>query len=409
MTSSQPQTDVLAPADAVTGGRIVSLDVFRGLTVMGMILVTNPGTYSAVYRPLLHADWNGWTPTDMIFPSFLFATGVAITLSFASRMGRGDRPEALGVHILRRSGILFALGLFLNAFPQFDLHHLRIPGVLQRIALCYLCGGLLYLYLVRRKEQSDKAPERARTRFSWLAGVTLAILIVYWALLKLVPVPGFGAGRLDSLGNLGAYIDRTLLGTRHMWPWGLTPSYGVTYDPEGLLSTLPAIATLLIGILAGEWMQSRHSGARKALGLVGAGFVLLLLGWLLNPLLPINKKLWTSTFVLFSSGFSLVTFSLCYWLVDLRRRRWWTFPALVFGTNAILSFALTSVLTALTDLIHVGGGTDKAPTFHEWGYSDVFSRAFSPYHASLAYAMTIVLLNLAIVWLLYRKRIFLRV
>ncbi len=395
--------------DAEKGGRLVSLDVFRGLTVMAMILVTNPGTYSAVYWPLLHADWNGWTPTDMIFPSFLFTAGVAITFSLASRMRRGDRSGTLAGHILRRSGILIALGLFLNAFPQFDLPTLRIPGVLQRIALCYLCGGLLYLFLARDEEWSGKAPGRARTRVSGLAVVTVAILIVYWALVKLVPVPGFGAGRLDSFGNLGAYIDRTLLGTRHLWPYGVTPSQGVTYDPEGLLSTLPAIATLLIGILAGEWMRTRHSGSRKLLGLAGAGSAFLLLGWLLNPLLPINKRLWTSTFVIFSGGFSLIAFSFCYWLVDLRRLRRWTAPTLVFGTNAILAFALTSVLTTLADLIHVRVGSNEPVAFHEWAYRDVFSPWLAPHGASLAYAIAMVLLNLAIVSLLYRKRMFLRI
>jgi predicted acyltransferase len=370
--------------------------------------VTNPGTYSAVYWPLLHSNWNGTTPTDMIFPSFLFIAGVAMTFSFNSRMGRGDTRAILSWHVIRRSAIIFALGLFINAFPQFDFHSLRIPGILQRIALCYVCGGLLYL-ASKPKRRSDELPPAPTTRISVIAGVAIAILIAYWALLKFVPVPGIGTGRLDSFGNLEAYIDRSILGIRHMWLYGTTPGYGVTFDPEGLLSTLPAIATLLIGILAGEWMRTKHSGSRKALGLAAIGIVLLLLGLLLNPVFPINKKLWTSTFVLFSGGFSLIAFSACYWIVDLRRWQWWTLPALIFGTNAIVSFVLASVLTSLSDVIHVTAANGQRLTLHQWSYSEVFAPWFSPYHASLAYAVAIVLLNLVIVFPLYRKRIFLRV
>jgi predicted acyltransferase len=249
--TTQSATVSPSPSDATKNGRLVSLDVFRGLTIAGMILVTNPGLWSAVYWPLLHADWNGWTPADMIFPSFLVAVGIAMTLSFRTRMERGDTRAKLIWHVIRRSVIIFVIGLALNAFPQFDLHTLRIPGILQRIALCYLCGSLLYLYVAVGRERSDGLATRARMRATVISGTIIAILIGYWLLLMLVPVPGFGPGRLDSLGNLGAYIDRSLLGTRHLWQWGVTPSYGVTYDPEGLLSTVPAIATLLMGILVG--------------------------------------------------------------------------------------------------------------------------------------------------------------
>jgi predicted acyltransferase len=372
-----------------------------------MILVTDPGTYNAVYRPLLHATWDGATPTDMIFPAFLFIVGVAITLSLASRIRRGYTPARLVRHTLRRSASIFVIGLVVNGFPDYNLHTLRIPGVLQRIALCYLCGSLLYLATGRLSEGTEE--RRDRKRSAVFASATLAILAVYWALLKLVPVPGFGTGRLDSLGNLGAYIDRAILGTRHMWPWGLTPSYGVTYDPEGLLSTLPAIATLLLGILAGEWMRTEHPAKRKALVLALAGAVVVAAGWLLHPLLPINKKLWTSTFVLFSGGVSLLIFSLCYAILDVRRWKWGAFPALVFGTNAIVAFALSNVITTLTDRIHVPGGSGDGLTLHAWGYRCFLTLKLSPIHASLAYAVAIVMINLAILLPLYRKRIFLRV
>jgi predicted acyltransferase len=238
-----------------------------------------------------------------------------------------------------------------------------------------------------------------------------AILIADWALLKRVPVPGFGAGRLDSLGNLGAYLDRTLLGTRHLWPYGLTPGYGVTFDPEGLLSTLPAIATLLLGILAAEWLRIEQSRSRKALLLAGTGAVLVLAGRLLHPLLPINKKIkkmWTSTFVLFSGGVSLALYSVLYSMLDIKRWRWWTPPALVFGTNAMLAFVLSNVITTLTDRLHLHLSGGRAFTLHQWGYGYGFATWLQPIHASLVYAMAIVLLNGALLYPLYRRRIRLR-
>ena len=381
--------------------RLISLDVFRGLAVAGIILVTDPGTYSAVYWPLLHAQWNGATPTDMIFPGFLFAVGIAITLSFASRIDRGASRGRLAVHVLRRSAVIFVLGLIVNGFPDYNLHTIRIPGVLQRIALCYLAGALLYLAL--SGQRSD-----ARKHAALVAGTAAALLAGYWALLKLVPVPGFGAGRLDSLGNLGAYIDRAVFGINHMWAYGTTPGYGVTFDPEGILSTLPAIATLLIGVIAGEWLRSKNSTSRKVLILAATGCILMLAGLALNPLLPINKKIWTSTFALFSGGVSLLVFSLLYWVLDIRRWRWWSAPFLIFGTNAILAFALSNVITSLTDhiAIHIG---DSALTLHVWGYRYGFATWLQPVHASLAYAIFIVLVNLALIYPLYRRRIFLRV
>ena len=377
--------------------RLVSLDVYRGLTIAGMILVTDPGTYSAVYWPLLHAPWNGWTPTDMIFPSFLFISGLAMTFSFAARMTRGESRSEFALHLVRRAVLLIVIGLVLNGFPFFHLHTLRIPGILQRIAVCYLSGGLLYLACSKT---------RLNTRVFILVGVIVTILAGYWAAFKLVPVPGFGAGRLDSLGNLPAYIDRAVFGTNHMWAYGLTPGYGVTYDPEGLLSTLPALTLLLAGIIAGEWLRTQSSPARKALAILAAGIVLLLAGHLLDPLMPINKRIFTPTFALLSTGFSMISFAACYWIADIRRWRWWTAPALIFGTNAIFAFALSTIITSLLDLIRVGS---EQRTLHAWGYSQLFLPWLSPVNASLAYALVIVGLNLAIVSVLYQKRIFLRV
>ena len=386
--------------------RVVSLDVFRGLAVAGMILVTDPGTYSAVYRPLLHAEWNGWTPTDMIFPGFLFAIGVAITLSFASRIQRDGNRTKIAQHVLVRSIVIFLIGLAINGFPDYNLQTIRISGILQRIALCYLCGALFYVAIGQAPEGAQG--RQARRRVALIAVFAVTLLGIYWALLKLAPVPGFGAGHLDSLGNIAAYVDRSMLGTRHMWIWGVTPGHGVTFDPEGLLSTLPAIASLLIGMIAGEWLQTEYSANRKALILAAVGIVLALAGWLLHPLLPINKKLWTSTFALFSGGVSLLTFAALYSVLDVKRWRWWTSPFLVLGTNAMLAFVLSNVITTLTDRVHIRLD-GSILTIHQWSYRHVFATWLQPVHASLAYAIALVLLNIALVYPLYRRRIFLRV
>ena len=355
-----------------------------------MILVTNAGNWNAVYWPLSHAAWNGWTPTDLIFPSFLFIVGVAMTLSFAARIEGGARRGTLGWHVLRRSLVLIVLGLFLNGFPLFHLATIRIPGILQRIGLCYLFGGLLFLATYA---------ERAGIRVAMIGGVAVSLLVGYWALLRFVSVPGYGTNRLDSLGNLGAYFDRALFGIPHLWPYGLTPRHGVTYDPEGLLSTLPAVATLLLGLLAGELLRSDQSGTRKAIVLLVAGAALIVAGQLLNPVLPINKRIWTSSFALFTGGFSLLALALLYWAVDLRRWRVWATVPLIFGTNAIFAFALATILSSLLGLI-------DAP---HWFYAQVFSKFLNLYNASLAWAILFLLCNAALIWPLYRKRKFIRI
>jgi len=399
VTQSAPLSISVVPGRA-SQSRLVSLDVFRGVIVAGMILVTDPGSYSFVYPQLLHAQWNGATATDMIFPSFLFIVGVAITLSFASRLQKGADRLELAIHVVRRSAIIFVLGLLVNGFPDYHLHTLRIPGILQRIAVCYLLVGLLYL-ATGRNEQSRS---RQAAIFTTLIVVILA---GYWALLKLFPVPGFGPGGLDSLSSLPAYVDRMVFGTNHLWAWGLTPGHGVTYDPEGILSTLPAMATVLFGALAGKWLQKALSDQKRVLGLVLAGILLTVAGLLLAPYLPLNKRILTPTFALFSGGISLLTFALCYLVVDVWRVRRWASPLLVFGTNAVLAFTLSSVITTLLDRLHITT-RNGVLTLHQFG-NQLFSGFLRPVHASLAYALFIVLLNMAIIYPLFRRRIFLRV
>jgi predicted acyltransferase len=381
--------------------RLVSLDVFRGLTIAAMILVNDPGSWSHIYPPLEHADWNGWTPTDLIFPFFLFIVGVSMTLSFAARVSRGTARRLLAIHIVRRSALIFAIGVFLNGFPSFDFATIRIMGVLQRIAICYLVAGLWYLIVSRRKEGKETVSGR-RSNVGVIAVSTAILLLGYWALLKFVPVPGYGAGHLGKEDNLGAYIDRALLGG-HLW------SESRTWDPEGFLSTLPAIATLLIGIIAGEWLRSDRRGARKAAGLAASGFALLIAGRLLHPYFPINKNLWTSTFVLFTGGFALILLAACYWAVDVRRWRKWATPWLVFGMNAILAYVLAALVSEISIDFELSNSHGRIQTLHGWIYEGYFVPHASPANASLAFAISFVFVIFLLLWPLYRRKIFVRI
>src|SRR4051812_9801377 len=301
--------------DALTGktpvtGRMTSLDVLRGLTIAGMILVNNPGDWEAIYSPLEHAPWHGWTPTDLVFPFFLFTVGVSINLALARRAESGGSKRDLYVKIIRRTVIIFALGLFLVGFPHFNFATTRIPGVLQRIAVCYLIASLIFL----------------NTKWRAQALIAAALLLIYWAVMKLIPVPGFGAGNLEMEGNLAAYVDRQLLGG-HTWK--------PLYDPEGILSTIPAVATALCGVLTGHLLRSGRAPAEKAAAMFVAGLSGVIAGWVWNFWFPINKALWTSSYVLFTAGLALQFLALCYWLVDIKGYRAWAKPFLIFGTNAL--------------------------------------------------------------------------
>jgi predicted acyltransferase len=383
-----------SPGKPEKRARLISVDVFRGLMIAGMLLVTNAGPWDYVYWPLKHADWNGVTPTDMIFPSFLFLSGVSMAFSFAARRRRGATSAELVRHVVVRSLSLVVLGLLLNGFPLYDLHNLRIPGILQRIGLCYLGAGLLYVACSRK---DCVAPRLA-------VGVVSAMAVLmagYWALLTFVPVPGYGAGRLDQAGNIGAFIDRSLFGTHHLWFYG-----GQMWDPEGLLSTMTAACNMLLGVLTGRWLRSQRSEKNKLVGMLLAGAALLLAGIALNPLVHINKKIWTDSFMLFSGGFSLVFLALLAWALDNRAWRWGVTPARVFGNNAILAFALATLLNALEPLVR----------FHSSGHQftvrgaiyEALALGFSPYNASLGYALLFLAVNGLILWPLYRRGIFLR-
>ncbi|MEL6864741.1 MAG: DUF5009 domain-containing protein, partial [Bacteroidota bacterium] len=255
--------------------RLLSLDIFRGMTIAFMILVNNPGDWSNVYSPLLHADWHGCTPTDLVFPFFLFIVGVSISLALGKRKQRGDAKGAIIQKILRRTLIIFGIGLFLNAFPFFEMGSLRIPGVLQRIALVYGACALIFLYT------------------DWKQQVQLGfgLLILYWGMMTLLPVPGIGPANLEPETNLGAWLDNLIM-PGHLW------SQSKVWDPEGLLSTLPAISSGLAGVLTGTWLKSKRTHNSKLVGLFGIGALLIFAGLTWDLAFPINKKIWTSSYVL---------------------------------------------------------------------------------------------------------------
>lgn len=397
-----PQMTSVRPRMGGSGNRLLSLDVLRGLTIAGMILVTDPGTYApGRFGPLQHAEWDGGTLTDMIFPCFLTITGVSMTLSFAARLDRGEKRTQLALHALRRCVWLIVLGLLVNGFPFYDLAHLRIPGILQRIGICYLISALIYLPL-RRQSISRQ------TRFAVLGSIIFICLVGYWALLKLYPTPGFGPGHLDSLRNLPAVVDRAVFTVPHLWAYGLTPGYGVTYDSEGILSTIPALATVLIGVLAGEVLRTGETRSRQGVVLAAAGTLLWGLGLGLSPWLVLNKRIYTPTFALFSDGLCLLLLAGLLWLIDGRGlRRGWDL-LLIFGTNAIFAFVLSSVITAGLSAWRIGDGGQRVG-MTSYLYNHLFAAAGLPLHwSSLLYAIAIVLLNAALVYPLYRREIFLK-
>lgn len=384
--TGEARTPGALPPDP-SAGRLVSLDAFRGLAIAGMILVNNPGSWGHIYGPLRHAAWHGWTPTDLIFPFFLFIVGVAIPFSFARRLGEGADRRRLSLHVFRRSAVLFLLGLGLHGFPGYDLSTLRIMGVLQRIALVYLAAAALYLWVGRRGR----------------AGVSAALLLGYWALMTRVPVPGYGAGDLSPEGNLAGWVDRALL-EGHLWSqsahWG---------DPEGLLSTLPAVVTCLLGIFAGEWLRSGAAENRKVVGLAAAGAAGWSAGWLWGLAFPVNKQLWTSSYVLLTAGIALLLLAAFYHVIDVRRSRRWAFPLVVYGMNAITVFVASSLIARVLVMVRVGEGEGDGIALKTWLYERLFLSWADPVNASLAFAVAYVLAWLGVVWWLHRRRIFLKV
>ena len=317
-----PASSTLAAADAARPGRLVSLDVFRGATIAAMILVNDPGSWSHIYPPLEHAEWNGWTPTDLIFPFFLFIVGVSLTLSFASRIARGLTRRALVIHVVRRSALIFAIGLlFLKRLSRLLISapFFGSWGVLQRIALCYLVAGLLYLATFRREPAADR-PTRVRANLRVTAAVAVALLVGYWALMMFVPVPGYGAGASLERKTTSALTSIALSWADYLWSESRDLGMrGISFHAARDRFFADRDYCRRYGCV-----PDQRAGRKVLLGLAAAGLVLLAAGQLLHPYFPINKNLWTSSFVLFTGGFAMLALAACYWIVDVRAWRSWT-------------------------------------------------------------------------------------
>ncbi len=377
--------------------RLLSLDVLRGITIAFMILVNNSG--EGAWSFMHHAAWNGLTPTDLVFPTFLFVVGVSIVLSVDARLARGASPAQLAWHTLWRAAILFLLGFVGNGYPFFRLQHFRVYGVLQRIALCYLVVGLLYLW-----------DRRVWTKVAALA----AALVGYWVLLRCVPVPGAGLpGRdipfLDPNLNIVNWLDQ------HMFPYHLYEDWTThnLRDPEGLLSTIPAVGTTLLGLLTGMWLRGQRAVRDKTLGLAAATVACLATGYLWSLWFPLNKKMWTSSYVLVAAGWSLAVFTLAYWAMEQRgwgkgRGKGFAWPWLVLGSNAIVAYIFSEFLVATLDNIKFtvnGKHTDVLA----YVFTHAFAHIPSPGWAAFAYTLSYLALCFIPVWVLYRKKIFVKV
>lgn len=373
--------------------RLASLDAFRGLAIAGMVLVNNPGDWGALYPPLAHAAWHGWTFTDTIFPFFLFIVGVSMTISLDARAAAGAGRAVLLRGLARRAAVIFAVGLLLNAVPRFDLETLRIPGVLQRIALCTLLAAPIVLAC------------RWRGVLGWLLG----LLAVYSALMLAVPVPDVhgvvAAGALEPGRDFGAWLDRQLLGG-HLW------SVTRTWDPEGLASTLPAVATLLAGVLAGRWLATATPAAEKTVWLLLAGLAMLGLGTLLDAgLMPINKNLWTPSYAVFMAGWALLVFGACHWLLDaapssaLRQAAGrLAQPLVIYGMNALFIFAFSGLVARLLGFFRLADGRSLKQAL----YAPLQALPLAPVQASLLWALGFNLVMFGLAWAMWRRRWFIK-
>ena len=378
--------------------RLVSLDVFRGITIMGMILVNNPGSWGSIYPALEHASWNGVTPTDYIFPFFLFIVGVAITLSLTKRKERGDDQKKLILQIFRRAIMIFLIGMVLHGFPYFNLSTIRIPGVLQRIAVVYFFASFIFI----------------KANWKTQAYIAAGLLIFYWIIMTLIPVPGYGMPNLyvpvisDANGNplfapnLAGWLDNLLL-PGHLW------KQTKVWDPEGLLSTIPAISTALSGVLLGAWLRTNNEKTTKIVWMFIFGNLGIVLATIIDMWFPINKSLWTSSYVLFNSGLALHFFALCYWFIDVKGITWWTKPFVVYGVNAITVFFLSGILERIITMIKVTNAAGAVVSLQTFLYDKFFLSWLAPINASLAWAIVTVLFFLGLMWILYVKKIFIKV
>ena len=390
--------------------RLLSLDVFRGITVAAMLLVNDPGTWSAIYPPLAHAPWHGWTPTDLIFPFFLFIVGITTELSLFARRERGASDGDLARAALRRGALIFLFGILVNWFPfvqlgnvpgvadpslwdrfVYRLDHLRVLGVLQRIGIAYTFAALLTM----------------RTTLKQQVIIIASLLYGYWFAMTLLPVPGTGAlgyHMLDSQGgHLSAWLDRAILGAKHIW------SGSVVYDPEGILSTVPAIGTAMIGILAGRWIGTARPLSERLNGLFAGGALAVVLAQMWHWSFPINKPLWTSSYVLFTAGVAAITLATCMWIIDVHRVTRWTKPFVIYGMNPMVAFVGSGIMARIIYSLWKVEVDGRPVSVQAAFYESVFASWLPPRLASLCFALTFVLFWYLVLAWMHRRRIYLRV
>jgi predicted acyltransferase len=377
-----------------TSGRLTSLDAFRGFTIAGMVLVNNPGDWSNLYSQLEHAKWNGWTFTDCIFPFFLFIGGLSMALSLGRLAAFGaDRPRLLA-KLAKRAMLIFLIGFVLNFMPYFNIEKVRIPGVLQRIALCTLLAAPIVVYCGWRMQLA----------------IIAALLTLYSVLMLWVPVPGIGAGVLEPGQDFGAYLDRILLG-KHMWV------QSKTWDPEGLVSTVPALCSQLFGVLAGRWLSTSVPRTEQTVWMLLAGLFCLWLGAIFDTILmPINKSLWTPSYCLLMTGWALVVFSAFYWLLDVNpcaavreAAARWTKPFVIYGMNALFVFALSGFLAKMFGFIKFDQPDGGKATLGKLLYAPIRALPVGPANTSLLYAVLFNLAMFSLAWFMWRKKWFVKV
>ncbi len=364
--------------------RLISLDAFRGMTIALMILVNNPGSWSHVYAPLRHAKWHGLTPTDLVFPFFLFIMGVAMAWSFARYADTEHPRRALYLRIIRRTAILILLGWAGDLFPRFDFSTMRIPGVLVRIGVCYFFASLIILNSSRKG------------LYAWTGG----LLLLYWIMMVAIPFPGKGADPWAFGSNFAQYIDNLLL-AGHMWK--------PDFDPEGIISTIPAISTVLFGYLTGLWLRSERREWHKLAMLFIAGNILILLALMWKPLMPINKQLWTGSYVLITAGLALHGVAMSYWFVDMLGQRKWVHPFVIFGSNSLFVYVASGLMVNLLFQIQVtspAGGSISLPGYI---YRYLLAPTFGDTFGSLVYPMILLLFWLAVLAWMYKRKIFIKI
>ncbi len=360
--------------------RLLSLDVFRGATIAAMILVNDPGDWGHIYAPLEHSKWNGCTPTDLVFPFFLFMVGVSVTYAMESRKETMPHQKLI-LKALQRTAILIAIpwATQLIFHPETGFSHLRMPGVLPRIALVYFICTILYL----------KTSQKTR---DWIFG---GALIGYFIIMTFIPVPGVGYANLEPETNMGAWIDRLVFTTNHLW------RESHTWDPEGLLGTLPAVATGLFGIRVGSWLKrTDRDNNVKVSWMFTYGVIAVVAGLAWDLFFPINKALWTSSFVLYTGGLATIALALSYWLIDVQGHKRFTYPFVVFGANAITAYVLSGFIPHYLGMIKIGGASI---------YQTFFAPYFSPVNASLVSAIFIVIILWLAMWILYLRKIIIKI